>query len=106
LMERMLEVIRRRRLIVALPWWLARLNARVLDGIQGLSGGVLVNSLLTRDQVKMLGHDNVVAAGARGFGDLGIEPIAMEAVLDSYLYAYRPSGQYDEIKESAVRFRA
>lgn len=106
LMERMLVVIRRRRLIVALPWWLARLQAGILDQVQALSGGLLANSLLTRDQVKMLRHDNVVAPGAKGFADFGIVPIEMEAVLESYLYSYRPSGQYDEIKESAVRFRA
>lgn len=106
LMERMLGIIRRRRLIVTLPWGLASLQARVLDGVQKLSGGLLVNGILTRDQVRMLRHDNVVAPGARTFADLGMTPIAMEAVLESYLYSYRPSGQYDEIKESAVRFRA
>ena len=105
LMERMLVIIRRRRLIVALPWGLARLQARILDGVQALTGGLVVNKLLTSDQVRMLRHDNVVAPGAKGFADLGITPIAMEAVLESYLYSYRPSGQYDEIKESAVRFR-
>ena len=106
LMVRMLRIIRRRRPIVALPWGLAELQARVLDGVQRLSRGLIVNSLLTRDQVKLLRHDNVVAPGARTFADLGITPIAMEAVLESYLYSFRPSGQYDEIKESAVRFRA
>ena len=64
-----------------------------------------MNSLLTRDQVKMLQSDNVVAPGARTFADLGIVPITMEAVMESYLYPYRPSGQYDEIKESAERLR-
>lgn len=106
LMERMLVIIRRRRLIVALPWGIARLQAAILDGVQRLTGGLVANSLLTRDQVRMLRHDNVVAPGAKGFADLGMTPIAMEAVLESYLYSYRPSGQYDEIKESAERFRA
>lgn len=105
LMERMLAVIRRRRPVVALPWWLARFQAGVLDKVQGLSGDLFANSLLTRDQVTILQHDNIVASGARTFTDLGIVPIAMEAVVESYLYAYRPSGQYDEIKESAMRLR-
>lgn len=106
LIERMLGIIRRRRLVVALPWGLARLQAGILDGVQRLTGGLVTNAILTRDQVKMLRHDNIVAPGARGFADLGIEPIAMDAVLESYLYVYRPSGQYDEIKESAARLRA
>jgi uncharacterized protein YbjT (DUF2867 family) len=106
LIVRMLGIIRRRRLIFEMPWGLARFQAAVLDRVQKLSGGLITNSLLTPDQVKMLRHDNVVAPGAKTFADLGITPIAMEAVLESYLYSYRPRGQYDEIKESAERFRA
>ena len=43
------------------------------------------------------------APGAKGFAELGIQPTAMEAVLESYLYPYRPHGQYDAIQESAAR---
>ena len=106
LIERMLAVIRRRRLVVTLPWGLARLQAGIFDAVQRWSAGLVNNGLLTRDQVKMLRRDNVVSPGAKGFAELGITPIAMDAVLESYLYPYRPSGQYDEIKESAVRFRS
>jgi NADH dehydrogenase len=105
LMQRMLGVIRRRRWIVAVPWGLARFQAGILDGVQNLTGGLLANGILTRDQVKLLQRDNVVSPDAKTFADLGIRPIAMEAVLESYLYSYRPSGQYDEIKESAERLR-
>mgnify|MGYP001796649777 FL=1 len=49
--------------------------------------------------------DIVVAEGARGFAELGIEPTAMDAVLPEYLYRFRPSGQYDAIKESAKNLR-
>ncbi len=106
LIERMLGIIRRRRMIVALPWGLARFQAGILDGVQKLTGGLYTNGLITRDQVQMLKSDNVVSPGAKTFADLGITPIAMEAVLETYLYSYRPSGQYDEIKESAVRLRS
>jgi len=37
--------------------------------------------------------------------DLGITPVAMEAVLEEYLWRFRPSGQYAEIKESAKNLR-
>ena len=105
LVERILEVIRRRRLVVAMPMGLARLQAGFFDALQRLSGGLFTNTIITRDQLRLLGRDNVVAPGASTFADLGIAPTAMEAVLESYLYAYRPSGQYTEIKESAVRMR-
>ena len=57
--------------------------------------------LLTVDQVRMLENDNIVASDAKGFADLGIEPTAMEAVLESYLYAYRPYGQYTALSETS-----
>jgi NADH dehydrogenase len=105
LMLRMLRIIRRRRLIIALPWWLARLQAGFLDFLQRRSFGLFTNSVLTRDQLAQLGRDNVVAPGARGFAELGIAPTAMAAVLESYLYAYRPHGQYAAIQESAAELR-
>ena len=75
------------------------------DGFKsGLSG--LVKAPLTSDQVKQLKTDNVVAKDAKGFADLGISPTSMEAVLPEYLWAYRPSGQYAAIKESARNLKA
>ncbi len=104
LMTQMLAVIRRRRPVVALPGWLARINATVLDKAQALSFGLFTNTVVTRDQLRLLGKDNVVAPGAKGFADLGITHLTFaETVLDSYLYAFRPHGQYDAIKESAER---
>jgi len=104
LMQRMLRLIRRRRMIVAMPGWLARLVGRGSDLVSGVSGGLLAGPL-TLDQTRQLAHDNVVATGSRGLGDLGVEPTPMEAVLESYLYSYRPAGQYTEIQESAMRAR-
>jgi NADH dehydrogenase len=48
--------------------------------------------LLTRDQVRMLRSDNVVAEGMPGLGDLGIVATAAEAVLPSYLSRFRKPG--------------
>ena len=50
--------------------------------------------------------DNVVAEGAQGFAQLGIGPVAMTSVLPEYLWRFRPSGQYDAIKESAQNLRS
>ncbi len=105
LMERMLGIVRRRRLIVALPFWFAGLQGSVLDLAQRASFGLFTNSLVTRDQVRLLASDNVVTPGARGFADLGIAPTAMEAILETYLYPYRPGGQFATIKDSATQLR-
>jgi len=104
LMRRMLLIIRRRRLIVALPWAVAGLIGWGSDLTRRLTWG-LVAGPLTGDQVRQLARDNVGAPGARGLADLGVTPTPMQAVLESYLYAYRPAGQYTEIQESALRAR-
>ncbi len=105
LMNRMLDVVRRRRLVLNIPFFVARIMAFVLDMAQTLTGGLFHNGILTRDQVRSLASDNVVSDGAQTLADLGIEATAMEAVLDEYLYAFRPSGQYSDIKESARNLR-
>jgi hypothetical protein len=63
------------------------------------------NGMIARDQVRSLRSDNVVAAGAKGLADLGIEATSMEAVLPDYLWRYRPSGQYAAIKDSAKNLK-
>ncbi len=105
LMEQMLLVIRRRRIVMNIPFWIARLMAGVMELVQTISLG-LVPPQITRDQVATLRHDNVVNEGAKGFADLGIEPQALEAVLPDYLWRFRPTGQYEAIKESAGNLRA
>ncbi|MEI4485310.1 complex I NDUFA9 subunit family protein [Frigidibacter sp. MR17.14] len=106
MMQLMLKTINRRRLIVDMPRPVAGLMAGVLDGVQAVTGGLLANGTLTRDQLKNLGHDNTVSAGARGFEVFGIVPATAGSILPSYLWRFRPSGQYDAIKASAKNLRA
>jgi uncharacterized protein YbjT (DUF2867 family) len=105
LMGRMMPIIRRRRAVVNIPFFAARLMAFGFDMLEAVTLGLIENTMLTRDQVKSLRHDNVVASGAKGFADLGIEPTAMASVLPEYLWRYRPSGQYAAIKESAKNLK-
>ncbi|WP_417606238.1 complex I NDUFA9 subunit family protein [Primorskyibacter flagellatus] len=101
LMQEMLSVIRKRRLVLNIPFFFAKIIAWAFDLLEKVTLGLIPNPVATRDQVRNLAHDNVVAEGAKGFAELGIEPIDMEAVLPDYLWRFRPSGQYDAIKESA-----
>ena len=73
LLVRMLAAMGRRRLLVPLPWSVARLEARLLE--------LLPRPLLTRDQLKLLTIDNVVAGDAAGLADLGIVATPVTAVL-------------------------
>lgn len=105
LMQQMLQVIRRRRLIVNIPFGVAALMAGVMELVQTVTLG-LVPPQITRDQVRSLRRDNVVTDGAKGFDALGITPVAVGAVLPDYLWRFRPAGQYAAIKESAKNLRA
>jgi NADH dehydrogenase len=91
-MEEMLQVIERKRLLIPVPWFLARLQGAIL--------GLLPNPLLTSDQVKLLRRDNIVSEAAaregRSLEGLGIVPTATEAILASYLWRFRPAGQFTQ----------
>ena len=102
--SRMLKLIERRRMIVNLPWWIAAIKGSVFDVMGKMTFGLL-RMPFTRDQVEAMRKDNVVSEDSRTLADLGVEATPMEAVLESYLYCYRPSGQYSEITASAKNLR-
>lgn len=105
LLHDMLGVIQRRRVVVSLPFFVGGFLAWLLDSAQAVTLGLLHNSTLTRDQVKALRVDNVVGGDAKSFADLGIAPVAPASVLPDYLWPFRPSGQYAEIKASAKNLK-
>jgi len=87
LMELMLREIRRRRLLLPIPFAVARLQATVLER--------LPSPPLTRDQLKLLKVDNVVSGEHAAFADLNIRPQAIEAVLPRYMDRHRPGGRFN-----------
>ena len=101
LIVKLMGIIRRKRLIVNVPFFAALIQAYAFDMAQKLSLGLFTNSILTRDQVRSLKSDNVVSSRGKGFKELNIEPIAMDAILEEYLYRHRPYGQYTELTETA-----
>ena len=105
LMKRLLDVVRRDRFIVNIPFGLARINAFFIEIWHKVSLG-MVPLALTRDQVELLKADNVVPEGAPGLAALGVKATSMEAILDGYLYRFRPQGQYTELTDSAKNLRS
>jgi NADH dehydrogenase len=91
LLEYILAITHRRRLLLPVPFPLARLQASVLEALPG--------QLLTVDQVTMLKTDNVVSPAAiaegRTLEGLGIASTSFEAIVPTYLYSFRPHGQFD-----------
>ena len=86
LIELLLEQIRRKRILLDIPFGLAALQARLMS--------ILPNPPLTPDQVEMLKRDNVVSSGALTLAALGIAPTPVEAILPSYLDRFRRGGWY------------
>ncbi|MEP0963384.1 MAG: complex I NDUFA9 subunit family protein [Roseobacter sp.] len=105
LMQTMLGTIHRRRLVMNIPFFAARIMAWGFDTMQAASMGLIRNGMITRDQVRNLANDNVVGPDEKGFADLGIKPASLDAVLPEYLWRFRPSGQYDAMKRSAKNLR-
>ncbi|MFK7871329.1 MAG: complex I NDUFA9 subunit family protein [Roseobacter sp.] len=106
LMITMLTVINRRRLVLSIPLFAGKVMGWSFDMLQKASLGLIQNGVITRDQVRNLAIDNVVGPEDRGFDALGIQPTAMTSVLPDYLWPFRPSGQYDAIKQSAKNLRS
>lgn len=87
LLQLMLREVNRRRLLVPVPWGVAKIQAAIL--------GRLPRPLLTGDQLAQLKTDNVVAAGAATLADLGIDrPAAVELILPSYMDIHRAGGRF------------
>ena len=92
-MEIILRVIERERMLVSLPFGLAKLQAFFLQFAPG-------PLKLTPDQVELLRSDNVVSDAARAAGltlpDLGITPDSLEAIAPQYLWRFRKTGQFQK----------
>lgn len=104
LMHEMLRTIHRRRLVLNIPFWAASIIAPISEVVDKLSIG-LIPAQITGDQVRSLKSDNIVSDDAKGFAELGIKPTSTETLLPEYLWRFRPSGQFDAIKESAKNLR-
>jgi uncharacterized protein YbjT (DUF2867 family) len=95
LMELLLAEIRRKRLLIEIPFGLASLQARLM--------AILPNPPLTPDQVELLKRDNVVSSGALTLATLGITPTAVEAILPTYLDRFRKGGWYERQRSPLTR---
>lgn len=90
-----LELVRREtgrnRLLAPLPFFVAKPLGSLLSLVSVLG----VTPPLTRDQVLMLEHDNVVSPNAATLADLGVtHTTGMESTAPTYLWKYRVGGQF------------
>ncbi len=92
--EYVLATIERRRLLIPIPFGLAKLQATFAQ--------LLPKPPLTRDQVDLLRRDCVVSKAAvdegRTLAGLDIEPTSIQAIVPSYLWRFRPAGQFQHLR--------
>jgi len=88
LLEYMQLVLGKLKPMIPLPFALASLIGTAYELRQTFSLGLL-KPKLTRDQITLLKHDNIVAPDAKTFMHLGIAPTAVEIVVPEYLGRFR-----------------
>lgn len=99
LIEYVLKVTERDRKVSQLSFATGATVAGITQFFTKISLGLFPTLLrMTTDQVELLKHDNVVSEEAvregRTLQGLGIVPQSIEAIVPTYLYRYRKTGQY------------
>ena len=99
IIETILSITGRKRMLAPLPFGLARFEAAFLQ----FAPGALK---LTPDQVTLLQSDNIVSDAAKAAGltleGLGIAPEPLETIAPQYLWRFRASGQFQRNGGSAT----
>jgi len=96
IMEIILSITERTRMLISLPFGLAKFQAAFLQFAPG-------PLKLTPDQVELLRSDNVVSQAAKDAAltleGLTITPDSLEAVAPQYLWRFRAAGQFQRNNE-------
>tara|TARA_B100000029_G_scaffold460797_1_gene492037 strand:- start:46 stop:987 length:942 start_codon:yes stop_codon:yes gene_type:complete len=86
LMEILLIEIKKKRLLIPIPFGLAKFQSYFLQ--------MMPNPLLTPDQVELLKHNNIVSGDYSTLKDLGISETPLQSILPKYIYRFRTGGQF------------
>ena len=86
LMEILLTEIKKKRLLIPVPFGMAKLQSYFLQ--------MMPNPLLTPDQVEMLKYNNIVSGDYPTLKDLGISGTSIQSILPKYIYRFRTGGQF------------
>jgi uncharacterized protein YbjT (DUF2867 family) len=89
MMELMLRETYRKAALVPVPFGLASFGASLAN--------LTPWPPITPDQVRLLKSDNVMTKGALGLHDLAMEPDSVEAILPTYIWRFRPQGQFQVV---------
>ncbi len=93
ILQYILDVTARKRLLVPIPFSVAMVQAAIMEWLPG--------QMLTRDQVRLLQHDNIVSSEAlaecRTLEGVGIKAASVASIVPTYLYKFRKAGQFEKM---------
>jgi NADH dehydrogenase len=91
LLEKLQLLIGKKRLLIPFPLSIAKLTARFFE--------ILPNPLLTRDQLKLLKHDNILSGKYKSNSDIGVPSVRFfDPEVKKYCYMWREGGQFSTEK--------
>ena len=91
IIERLLTLINKKRLLLPMPLQLATLTAKIFQ--------LLPNPILTEDQLRLLKHDNVLSGKYKSNSDIGVPSKKyFNEEVKKYSYMWREGGQFSTEK--------
>jgi uncharacterized protein YbjT (DUF2867 family) len=93
IIERLLSLINKKRLLLPMPLQLATLTAKIFQ--------LLPNPILTEDQLRLLKYDNVLSGKYKSNSDIGVPSKKyFNEEVKKYAYMWREGGQFSTEKYS------
>ena len=91
ILQRLLSLIAKKRLLLPLPLPFAEMTARLLE--------IMPKPLLTRDQLRLLKYDNIASGKYKTNSDIGVPSIRyFNDEVKKYCYMWRDGGQFSTEK--------
>ncbi len=91
ILERLLVLINKTRILIPFPLPLAQLSARIFE--------IMPRPLITRDQLRLLRYDNISSGKYKTNADIGIPSIRyFDVEVKKYCYMWRDGGQFSTEK--------
>jgi len=87
ILEKLLKLIKKKRLLIPLPLFLAKISASIL--------GKLPKPLITPDQLRLLKYDNISSGKYKTNFEIGVpSTLLFEQEVEKYCYMWREGGQF------------
>ena len=93
ILQRLLKLINKKRLLVPFPLPVAEISARIFE--------IMPNPILTRDQLRLLKYDNILSGKYKSNSEIGVPSLRyFNDEVKKYSYMWRDGGQFSTEKYS------